>query len=137
MGFRFRRSLKLFPGVRLNVGLGGASLSLGGRGATMNVSKRGARNTFGIPGTGLSWTSTTSTGSLGVPGPSAQATSRRGLNAAYRRAAEETERTAALTEVAQAEEQRLELLNCWRAMAPLPPWEFYTSQCKMVQFRVC
>ncbi|MBX7117101.1 MAG: DUF4236 domain-containing protein, partial [Myxococcaceae bacterium] len=57
MGFRFRRSVKLFPGVRVNVGLRRSSLSIGGRGARVNLSSRGARSTFGVPGTGMSWSS--------------------------------------------------------------------------------
>ncbi|HEV2568350.1 DUF4236 domain-containing protein [Sphingomonas sp.] len=56
MGFRFRRSVKLLPGVRLNFSTRGISTSIGGRGATMNISRRGVRSTFGIPGTGLSYT---------------------------------------------------------------------------------
>jgi hypothetical protein len=61
MGFRFRRSIKIAPGVRWNVGLRGSSVSVGGRGATVNFGKRGVRTTVGIPGTGLSYT-TSSTG---------------------------------------------------------------------------
>jgi hypothetical protein len=56
MGFRFRKSIKLLPGVRVNISKGGASLSVGGRGATANISKRGVRTTVGIPGTGFSYT---------------------------------------------------------------------------------
>jgi hypothetical protein len=54
--FRFRRRIKLLPGVRVNVSKTGASLSVGPRGITTNVSRRGVRNTVGIPGTGLSYT---------------------------------------------------------------------------------
>lgn len=64
MGFRFRRSFKLIPGLRLNLGLGGASLSAGVPGAMLNFSRRGARTTFGIPGTGFSWSQSTSGGRL-------------------------------------------------------------------------
>lgn len=55
MGLRFNRSIRLFPGVRLNVGLGGASLSLGAPGASINIGKRGTYGNVGIPGTGLSY----------------------------------------------------------------------------------
>ena len=55
MPLRFRRSLRLFPGVRVNFGKKGASLSLGGRGATVNLSERGTRATVGLPGTGISY----------------------------------------------------------------------------------
>lgn len=55
MGFRFRKSFKIAPGVRWNVRLRGSSLSIGGRGATLNVSKRGTPATYSIPGTGISY----------------------------------------------------------------------------------
>lgn len=60
MGFRFRRSVRLVPGVRLNFSKSGISTSLGGRGATLNIGRRGTRATIGIPGTGLSYTTTLS-----------------------------------------------------------------------------
>ena len=55
MGFRFRRSVRIIPGIRLNFSKSGISTSIGGRGATINFSKRGTRTTVGIPGTGLSY----------------------------------------------------------------------------------
>ena len=55
MGFRFRRSIRVLPGVRLNISKSGVSASLGGRGATVNVGKRGTKATVGLPGTGLSY----------------------------------------------------------------------------------
>ncbi len=54
MGFRFRKSIRILPGVRLNVGNRSSSVSLGGRGLTFNVGKKGTRTTVGLPGTGLS-----------------------------------------------------------------------------------
>jgi hypothetical protein len=56
VGFRFRRSVRLFPGLRVNLSKSGASLSLGGRGFHYTVGHKGTRVTAGIPGTGLSWT---------------------------------------------------------------------------------
>ena len=56
MTFRFRRSIKIVPGVRLNVGKRGVSASVGVRGAHVTVGKAGTRSTVGIPGTGASWT---------------------------------------------------------------------------------
>lgn len=53
MGFRFRRSFRLFPGVRVNVGTRGVSVSVGRRGAQVTVGARGTRTTLGVPGTGL------------------------------------------------------------------------------------
>lgn len=58
MGFRFRKSIKLAPGVRLNITKKGiSSVSIGKRGATVNVGKKGSRGTVGIPGSGLSYSS--------------------------------------------------------------------------------
>lgn len=55
MGFRFRRTIKIAPGIRLNLSKSGVSTSIGKRGATVNLSKRGTYGTIGLPGTGLSW----------------------------------------------------------------------------------
>lgn len=63
MGFRFRRSVRIIPGVRLNISKSGLSTSIGGHGATLNVSKKGTRATVGLPGTGLSYR----TGYFGKP----------------------------------------------------------------------
>jgi hypothetical protein len=57
MGFRFRRSFRLLPGIRLNLSKGGIGASLGVRGASMNVGRRGTTTSVGLPGTGLSYTS--------------------------------------------------------------------------------
>ena len=54
---RFRKSIKLFPGVRFNFSKSGISTSLGVEGATINVKPGCATSaTVGIPGTGLSHT---------------------------------------------------------------------------------
>lgn len=55
MGINFRKSFKVAPGVKINVGKTGVSTSIGTRGAVVNVGKRGTRATVGIPGTGLSY----------------------------------------------------------------------------------
>jgi hypothetical protein len=55
MGFRFRKRIRLAKGLYINLSKKGGSLSVGGRGASMNVSKRGVRDTFSVPGTGLSY----------------------------------------------------------------------------------
>ncbi|MFV3368437.1 DUF4236 domain-containing protein [Pseudomonas sp. NY15435] len=54
MAIRFRKSIKIAPGVRLNVSKSGVSTSIGGKGLTTNLSKKGTRVTASIPGTGLS-----------------------------------------------------------------------------------
>jgi len=56
MPFRFRKIFSLGKGFRINLSKGGLSTSLGKPGATLNIGKRGARPTFGIPGSGLSFT---------------------------------------------------------------------------------
>lgn len=53
MGVRFRRSIKLAPGLRLNFSGSGASLTVGPRGASVNFGSRGSYLNTGIPGTGL------------------------------------------------------------------------------------
>lgn len=55
MGFRFRRSVRLFPGVRLNFSASGISASVGVRGASVTVGPRGSHVNLGIPGSGLSF----------------------------------------------------------------------------------
>lgn len=56
MGWRFRKSFKVLPGVRMNVGSKGVtSWSFGGRGARVNVGKRGVTTTYSLFGTGLSY----------------------------------------------------------------------------------
>jgi len=55
MGFRFRKRVKVMPGVSLNFSTKGVRCSLGGRGATLNVGKNGMRATVGLPGTGMSY----------------------------------------------------------------------------------
>lgn len=56
MGFRFRRSIRIFPGVRINFGKRGMSTSIGVRGAHVTFGKAGTRTTVGLPGSGLSYT---------------------------------------------------------------------------------
>lgn len=56
MGFRFRKSISIAPGVRLNIGKHGiSSLSLGKRGMGISISKNGTYGNIGLPGTGLSY----------------------------------------------------------------------------------
>jgi hypothetical protein len=57
MSWRYRRRLRIIPGVMLNVGKRGTSVSIGGRGAHVTYGRRGKRATIGLPGTGLSYTS--------------------------------------------------------------------------------
>lgn len=57
MGLRFRKSVKILPGVKLNFSKSGTSMTVGKRGMSTNFSSRGIRNTVCISGTGLSYTS--------------------------------------------------------------------------------
>ncbi|EDZ98864.1 hypothetical protein BH160DRAFT_5829 [Burkholderia sp. H160] len=59
MGWGFRKSIKIAPGVRVNLSKSGVSTSIGGRGFTYNT--RG-RTTVSIPGTGIRYTKTASSG---------------------------------------------------------------------------
>lgn len=63
VGFRFRRSMKLLPGIRLNFSKSGISTSLGGRGASINFGPKGIRKTVGLPGSGMSYSTFSSHGS--------------------------------------------------------------------------
>lgn len=54
MGFRFRKSFRVAPGIRLNVSKSGFSSSIGGKGVTYNSK---GRVTASVPGTGVSYTS--------------------------------------------------------------------------------
>ena len=53
MGWSFRKSIKIAPGVRINLSKSGVSTSIGGKGFTYNT--RG-RLTTSIPGTGIRYT---------------------------------------------------------------------------------
>ncbi|MFT8320494.1 MAG: DUF4236 domain-containing protein [Bacillus sp. (in: firmicutes)] len=56
MGIGFRKSFKIAPGVRLNVGSKSVGMSAGVKGLRYSVNSRtGSRVTAGIPGTGLSY----------------------------------------------------------------------------------
>lgn len=55
MALRFRKSIKIMPGVRLSLSKGGVSTSFGTTGARMTLGSDGkVRGTVGIPGSGLS-----------------------------------------------------------------------------------
>jgi hypothetical protein len=53
--FRFRKSMSVLPGVKVNLSKTGVSTTLGGKGATLNVGHGKKMVTLGIPGTGLSY----------------------------------------------------------------------------------
>ena len=53
MALRFRRSVKLAPGIRMNFSGSGVSWTLGPRGASVGIGRRGTYLNSGMPGTGL------------------------------------------------------------------------------------
>lgn len=63
MGFRFHKSIKIAPGIRLNLNKKSTSVSIGGKGARYTVSSNGRKTaTVGLPGTGLSYSVTKPSG---------------------------------------------------------------------------
>ena len=68
MSLRFRRRVRLMPGLHLNLSKSGLSLSAGVPGATVNVGPRGRSSTVGLPGTGLFFTQRSSGGSRSAVG---------------------------------------------------------------------
>jgi tetratricopeptide (TPR) repeat protein len=68
--FRFRRSIRLGPGVRLNVGKTGLGVSMGVRGARRSFHSSGRETaSVGIPGTGLGYVETHSGGGRRTAAP--------------------------------------------------------------------
>ena len=56
MSLRFKKSIKILPGIKLNISKNGLnSVTIGKPGASVNISKKGKQATIGIPGTGLSY----------------------------------------------------------------------------------
>ena len=76
MALRFRKSIKLAPGIRMNLSGSGASFSFGGRGASVTVGNRGPFLNTGIPGTGIS-------SRQKLDGPSSSRTSASSCNAQW------------------------------------------------------
>lgn len=69
MGLRFRKSIKIAPGVRLNIGKKSVGISAGVKGARVSVNSNGrVTKSVGIPGTGLSYVKTSRIGSSGASG---------------------------------------------------------------------
>ncbi len=59
MGFRMRKSIRIAPGIRLNVSAKSLGISAGVRGAHVSMNSRtGVRTTVGLPGSGMSYTRT-------------------------------------------------------------------------------
>lgn len=57
MGMKFRKSIKIAPGVKVNLGKKSVGMSIGGKYGGMSInSKTGAKARVSAPGTGLSYT---------------------------------------------------------------------------------
>jgi hypothetical protein len=67
MSLRFRRRIKIIPGVHLNISRSGISTSVGVRGASVTLGKRGTYLNAGVPGTGVSWRGRISTPATSQP----------------------------------------------------------------------
>jgi Protein of unknown function (DUF4236) len=63
MGFRFRKLIKILPGFWFNLSKSGISTSIGGKGLTVNLKDGKTRTTVGIPGTGISYRTTSTSNS--------------------------------------------------------------------------
>lgn len=80
MTFRFRRSIKVAPGIRLNLSKSGVSATVGPRGAKVTLNHKGERrSTVGIPGSGLSFTSTSRASTQTPPSPPSKKPASTGL----------------------------------------------------------
>lgn len=56
MGLNFRKSIKIAPGIRMNISKGGVGFSAGVKGARISVNSKGRiTKTVSIPGTGISY----------------------------------------------------------------------------------
>ena len=59
MGLRFKKSFKIAPGIKVNVGKKSSSVTFGGKGAHYTVNSSGKRtSSVDIPGTGISYVNT-------------------------------------------------------------------------------
>ena len=77
MGWRFRKSVKLAPGVKLNFGKKSVGVSVGGRYSGVSInSKTGVTTRASIPGTGISYTQKVGGGRGGSGGAASRRTSR-------------------------------------------------------------
>ncbi|MCC7134596.1 MAG: DUF4236 domain-containing protein [Gemmatimonadales bacterium] len=128
MGLRFRRSVTLIPGVRLNLSMSGLGVSIGPRGASFSAGPSGRALNFGLPGTGISYR--TPLGSAATAG----VLTARQRDQLERQARREAEREAAAA--AHDEHQRTiyrlqqvladrdtRPLDWAKEFAPLPPFE--------------
>ena len=60
MPLRFNHRVRIAPGISLNFGKTGVSTTVGTKGAHVTIGHGHTRTTVGVPGTGISYTETTS-----------------------------------------------------------------------------
>lgn len=73
MGFRIRKSKKILPGVKLNIGKKSVGVSFGGKVAGVSInSKTGVTSRVSAPGTGISYSQRASLGSSKKPSPKSE-----------------------------------------------------------------
>lgn len=131
MGFRVRKSFKIAPGVRVNVGKKSAGISVGTKGARVSVNSRtGARATVGIPGSGISYTtslnsskkknSSSPTSSNSYYSDDYSTSSRKNNTSAYKKNAELKEMEAKIAKLEQLQKNQLEV-------------EMYENRLEMIQ----
>lgn len=53
MAWKFRKRIKIVPGVTINLSRSGVSTTIGTKGASVNIGKNGTFLNTGIPGTGI------------------------------------------------------------------------------------
>lgn len=70
MGFRFRRQLRIVPGLHLNLSRSGISATVGVPGMRVTLGKRPALN-VGLPGTGISYRESLGSAPPAPPAPPA------------------------------------------------------------------
>lgn len=99
MGLRFRKSIKVAPGVRVNVGKKSVGVSVGTKGARASINSSGRKTTsVGIPGTGISYVNTYGGG-------------KRGKKAGYASQENDIEDDSVALEAFNPEEQRQKAKN--------------------------
>ena len=53
MGWSYRKRIKIAPGINVNLGKKGTSVTVGPRGSSLNIGKKGTYQNLSIRGTGL------------------------------------------------------------------------------------
>ncbi len=124
MGLRFRKSISLIPGVKLNLGTTGASVSVGKRGMHYTMHTSGRKTvSVGLPGTGLSYVKNISSGkksssksSTGYRDPKQKAGQQADTQAELAAAAEEVSKYQEYVEGLKSHHKESDPVVDWRAI---------------------